>query len=165
MGKSTGFAQSVYGLIQFMGKGTKHPHKLYMYWHMRTNTHSTLHLCLWISLSSLPRCMRWTVFFGQCCLNQHWCCLCVCACRYHQCLQSPTHPHRSHERGSSVCQHGASLTFWVLLKVLMEEILRGLCPLEPSCASVSSPQPILSSFSLCVSVLAVGWGMGGGTLG
>lgn len=48
MGKSTGFSQSVHGLIQFMGKGTKHPHILYMYLHMRTNTHSTLHLCLWI---------------------------------------------------------------------------------------------------------------------
>lgn len=26
-GKSTGFFQCVYGLIQFMGKRTKHPHK------------------------------------------------------------------------------------------------------------------------------------------
>lgn len=48
------------------------------------------------------------------------------------------HSKGSHEQSSSACQHGASLTFGVLLKVLMEGTLRGLCPLQPSCGSVSS---------------------------
>lgn len=48
------------------------------------------------------------------------------------------HSKGSHEQSSSACQHGASLTFGVLLKVLMEGRLRGLCPLQPSCGSVSS---------------------------
>ena len=157
MGKSTGFSQSAYGLIQFMGKGTKHPHELCVYSH---TTCSTLHLRLWISPSSLHRCTCWTwhcLFFFQCCLNRHRrrCCLCVCVCAGNICaFRGPTPPHerRSHERGSSVCQHGASLTFWVLLKVLMEEGLRGLCPLEPSCVSVSSLLTVhsLSFQSVCV---------------
>lgn len=48
------------------------------------------------------------------------------------------HSKGSHEQGSTACQHGASLTFGVLLKVLMEGTLRGLCPLQPSCGSASS---------------------------
>ena len=67
-------------------------------------------------------------------------------------------PSRGYMRGgSSVCQHGASLTSWVLLKVLMEERLWGLCPLEPSCASVS---PLLSAYSLFLVCLY--WQLGGG---
>lgn len=49
-----------------------------------------------------------------------------------------------------MCQHGASLTLGVLLKVLMEGGLRRLCPLEPSCASASPPLAVPSSVcSLC----------------
>lgn len=55
------------------------------------------------------------------------------------------HSEGSHEQGSSMCQHGASLTFGVLLKVLMEGTLRGLCPLQPSCGSAS---PLLTAQAL-----------------
>lgn len=62
------------------------------------------------------------------------------------------HSKGSHEQSSSACQHGASLTFGVLLKVLMEGTLRGLCPLQPSCGSVSS---LLTACSLSLKTACV----------
>lgn len=150
-----------------MGKRTKHPHAQHVMLcaHAQKSTHSTLHLCLWISLSLLARCMQpthYTIVFLLCespPVPFTTYCLCVCyagnICVFRVPLILPS---RGYMRGgSSVCQHGASLTSWVLLKVLMEERLRGLCPLEPSCASVS---PLLSACSLFLVCLY--WQLGGG---
>ena len=62
------------------------------------------------------------------------------------------HSKRSHEQSSSACQHGASLTFGPLLKVLMEGTLRVLCLLQPSCGSVSS---LLTACSLSLKIVCV----------
>lgn len=117
--------------------------------------------------------MRWALHSCFClrCWNQHWRCSLVLFIQY-VCVyagnicafRGPTHPpqQRSHEQGSSVCQHGASLTFGVLLKVLMEGTLRGLCPLEPSCVSVS---PLLTAYSLFFQSMCVCTGSPVGTGG
>lgn len=162
MEKSTGFSQSAYGLIQFMGKrGRKHPHILYMC--TDAHTHRRTHLCLCMSTLPASRCTRrpkHSCFQLFCCFNQdqaahshgHFrACAHVRACAGNICaFWGPTHPpqQRSHEQGSSMCQHGASLTLGVLLKVLMEGALRRLCPLEPSCVSASPPLAVLCLFSL-----------------
>lgn len=92
-------------------------------------------------------------------------CSCVCVyagniCAFRVPLILPSRDHMS--GGSFVCQHGASLTSWVLLKVRMEERLRGLCPLEPSWASVSS---LLTAYSLFFQSMCICTGSWVGTVG
>lgn len=64
--------------------------------------------------------------------SPHYCCslclgLCVCGCMQVTSVPSEVllilHSKGSYEQSSSACQHGASLTFGVLLKVLMEGTL------------------------------------------
>lgn len=163
MEKSTGFSQSAYGLIQFMGKrGRKHPHILYMCTDMSSHTRRRTNLCLLnvavagvqvYAVAQTPLFSAILLFeSGPGCSHGHFrACACVCACAGNICaFWGPTHPpqQRSHEQGSSMCQHGASLTLGVLLKVLMEGALRRLCPLEPSCVSASPPLAVPSSLSV-----------------
>lgn len=142
MGKSTGFSQSAYGLIQFMGKAAKHPHISYMYLHMRSKKiihPSSVPLNTPILAAQVYNGGLFVVIFVDVVWIStgaaHWWGLCVCVCAGNICaFRGTAHPHqqRSHEQGSSVCQYGASLTFGVLLKVLTEGTLRGLCPLSPA---------------------------------
>lgn len=114
-------------------------------------------------MSALPasRCTQWPkhscfqfLLFESApgCSHGHFrACARVCACAGNICaFWGPTHPpqQRSHEQGSSMCQHGASLTLGVLLKVLMEGALRRLCLLKPSCVSASPPLAVPSSLSI-----------------
>lgn len=66
---------------------------------------------------------------------------------------------RSHERGSSGCQHGASSTFWVLLKVLTEEKTeRALSAGAQLCLGVLPAHSLFSPVSVQVCVF---WQLGG----
>lgn len=157
MGKSTGFSQSVHGLIQFMGKGTKHPHILYMCSHMKTHTPPFIYAFQFPILTAQVDMMDVILFIFCITLESapHYACM---QAGKHLCLQSqPPLMQRSHEPGSSVPTPRASLTFRVLLKLRVEETLRGLCPLEPSCATVSS---LLTAYSLFCQSVCLHWQVG-----
>lgn len=158
MGKSTGFSQSVHGLIQFMGKGTKHPHILYMCSLMKTHTPPFIYAFQSPILTAQVDVMDVILFFFFAwCLSQHhimFVCMQVNICA----LQTqPPRMQGSHEPGSSVPTLRASLTLRVLLKVRVEETLRGHCPLEPSCATVSS---LLTAYSLFCQSVCLYWQVG-----
>lgn len=141
-----------------MGKRVKHPH-----------THTPAFI--WDFGLLCPHCPGVLGGVNFCLLSPRYCCsLWGRACG---CMQVTSVPSEvvlvllskgSHEQGSSACQHGASLTFGVLLKVLMEGRLRGLCPLQPSCGSVLSLLTACSLFKdhvcLChsrIGTVTFGW--------